>query len=411
MATTAMPMVGAGKRPINFTSKAFNMNKYAYYAWLREHAPVYRGKFAILNVYFVSRYDDCVRLLKDPRFVRNRSNVTGGSKIPFPVPKAVKLVAENMLLEDEPEHRRLRTLVHKAFTPRALARLETRIERLTQELLDDLQPQGTVDLQRGYALPIPVTVIKEMVGVEDQDMPRFLDALRVMNEGFTARSFIMTLVRDLPRLTAFVRELIARKRTRPGDDILTGLLQAEEGGDRLSEDELIGMVYLLIMAGFETTIHLITNSVATLLLHPDQLARLREQPDLIESAVEEVLRFNGPVHSTKMHYASEDVTIEGVTIPKGSPVMALLASANRDPAAFPNPDVFDIARTPNKHLGFGQGIHYCLGAPLARIETRIALQSLLDRNPNLRLAVEPSELRLQNIPMWHRYERLPVILG
>lgn len=410
MTTTAMPMVGVSKRPINFVGKAFSANKYAYYAWLREHAPVYRGKMAILNIYFVSRYDDCVRLLKDPRFARNRANVMGGSKYPFPVPKSIRMLSHNMLLEDEPEHRRLRTLVHKAFTPRALARIETRIERLTDELLDDLEPQGTVDLQRAYALPIPVTVISEMVGVADEDMPRFLHALRVMNEGFSARSFAVTLLRDLPRLTAFIRELIARKRTQPGDDILTGLIEAEEGGDHLSEDELIGMVYLLILAGFETTIHLITNSVAALLLHPDQLARLREQPELIESAVEEVLRFNGPVHSTKVNYAREDVTIAGVRIPKGSPVMALLASANRDPAAFPDPDVFDIARTPNKHLGFGQGIHYCLGAPLARIETRIALQSLLRRNPGLRLAVAPTELRLQNLPMWHRYERLPVTL-
>lgn len=192
---------------------------------------------------------------------------------------------------------------------------------------------------------------------------------------------------------------------------VTGLIEAEEDGDRLSEDELVAMVFLLIVAGYETTVHLITNAVQTLLTHPEQLARLRAEPELIESAVEEVLRYNGPVHGTKPEYALEDVTLHGVTIPKGAVVMPLLGAANHDPAVFENPEVFDIARTPNRHLGFGQGIHYCLGAPLARLEARIALKTLFERNPNLRLAVRPEELKLQYIPGWHRHVSLPVVLG
>jgi cytochrome P450 len=397
--------------PIDITSREFIQNKDAYYRWLREKAPVYKGKLSIINAYLLSRYDDCVAMLKDPRFVRDRTTVTGGSnRLPIPVPKAVALLARNMILADEPEHRRLRNLVHTAFTPRALARLEGRIEQLTHELLDAAEPQGRVDLMQVYALPIPVTVIKELVGVSDEDMPRFRSGIKVLSAGFTGWNFLRTIVWDLPATIRFVRELIARKRANPGD-ILTGLIQADEAGERLSDDELVSMVMLLILAGYETTVHLITNSVVSLLLHPEQLARLRAEPDLVGLAVEEVLRYNGPVQSTKPAYALEDVTMHGVTIPKGATVMPLLGAANHDPAVFERPEVFDIARTPNRHLGFGQGIHYCLGAPLARMETRIALRTLLERNPNLRLAVEPDELSLQPVPSWHRYAALPVVLG
>jgi cytochrome P450 len=262
-----------------------------------------------------------------------------------------------------------------------------------------------------YALPIPVTVIKELVGVSDEDMPRFRSGVRVLSAGFTGWNFLRTIIWDLPATIRFVRELIARKRADPGDDILTGLIQADEAGERLSDDELVSMVMLLILAGYETTVHLITNSVVSLLLHPEQLARLRAEPELVGSAVEEVLRYYGPVQSTKPAYAREDVTIHGVTIPKGATVMPLLGAANHDPAVFERPEAFDITRTPNRHLGFGQGIHYCLGAPLARMETRIALRTLLERNPNLRLTMQPHELSVEPVPSWHRYAALPVVLG
>ena len=193
--------------------------------------------------------------------------------------------------------------------------------------------------------------------------------------------------------------------------MLTKLIQAEDEGQKLNEDELVAMVFLMIVAGYETTVQLITNGTLTLLQHPDQLEKLRARPELIDSAVEEILRYNGPVQSTKPGYALEDVTLHGITIPKGSAVIPFLGAANRDPAVFENPDVFDIERFPNKHLGFGSGIHACLGAPLARMETKIALTNLLKRNPNLQLAVNPSELELQARPGWHNYKELPITLG
>lgn len=399
------------KEPLNVGSKEFTNNKYEYYKLLREEAPVCKGKVSVIDAYLISRYDDCVGFLKDPRFVRNRTTATGGGRFPIPMPKSVELMANSMITEDEPDHRRLRDLVHKAFTRGQLAKLADRIERLTHELLDQAEPQGTVDLKQAYALPIPVTVISEMVGASDQDMPRFYNGMKAMKDGFSGLTLLRTIFWDMPRLSKVVRELIERKRSDPQDDILTGLIQAEAEGEKLSEDEMVSMVFLLIIAGYETTVYLIINSVLTLLQYPDQLARLRSQPELIDSAVEEVLRFRGPVQSTKLAYALEDVTLHGVTIPKGSAVMPLLGAANHDPAVFENPEVFDITRVPNKHLGFGSGIHSCLGAPLARMETKIAITNLLKRNPNLRLAADPTKLESQTTPGFHAYKSLPVVLG
>ena len=404
--------------PPDLTSKDFVNNKYAYYKWLREESPVFHGRFMSGNVYVLSRYEDCVATLKDPRVGRDNRTVAG-SKRPFPpfipLPKSAELMMHSMIGTDDPDHKRLRSLVQQAFTRKSLSELSGRIERLTNELLDKAEAksisEGSVDLKQAYSLPIPVTVIQEMVGVPDEDMPRFYEGFSAIVKGFSGWRVIRTLLWDMPRLSKFVRELIDRKRDNPGDDMLTGLIQAEEEGQRLSEDEIVSMVFLIIGAGYETTVHLITNGVLTLLQHPDQLAKLRANPDLMESAVEEILRFCGPVHTTELAYAKEDIVLHGVTIPKGETVLRFIGAANHDPAAFENPKVFDIERSPNKHLGFGSGIHSCLGAPLARMETKIAITNLIARNPNLRLDVDPSELELQVIPGFHAYKSLPVVLG
>ena len=405
--------------PADLDSKEFAQNKYEYYKLLREESPVFHGKFIVANSYVLSRYEDCMMMLNDPRFIRNRTTITGGSKsiIPLPLPsfislpKSLELMAQNMLYEDEPDHKRLRSLVHQAFTRKSLAKISTRIEQLTSELLDKGMRLGTVDLKKTYALPIPVTVIQEMVGVDDEDMSELYKGIETIMDGFSGWRIVRTMFWDIPHLSKFLRKLIERKRDNPGDDILTGLIQAEEQGESLSEDEIVSMAYLLIAAGFETTVEFITNGELTLLQHPEQLARLRENPDLIEPAIEEILRFCGSVQSTEANYAAEDITLHGVTIPKGATVFPLLGAANHDPAMFENPEVFDITRFPNKHLGFGSGIHSCLGAQLARMETKIAITNLLKRNPNLRLAIDPSELEIQVRPGFHMYKSLPVVLG
>ena len=400
------------KLPLNLSSKEFANNKVAYFNWLREHEPVHQGKMmSVMGGYFLSRYDDCVAMLKDPRFVRNRTTATGGGRLPFPMPKSVQLLVNSMINEDEPEHRRLRNLVHKGFTPRQLSRLDERIEEITQALLDKAERSGRMELMEEFARPIPVTVIAEMVGVKVEEVPELSKYIDTVTDGMSGFGLAKTLFWEMPKAIKFVRGLIAQKRSNPGDDILTALIEAEDEGSRLSEDELVAMVFLLIVAGHETTYNLITNATYTLLTHPDQLALLRQNPALMDSAIEEVLRFNGPLYATKPEYPTEDVTFGGVTIPKGSTVMPLLGAANRDPAIFENPELFDITREKNRHLGFGQGIHYCLGAPLARMETKIALTRLLEHNPNLRLAVEPNELQLAARPGWHMYKAMPVVLG
>jgi len=398
------------KRPLNLASQDFADHKYAYYEWLREEAPVYQARVSVLKVHLVSRYDDCVAVLKDPRFVRNRTTATGGGRLPFPMPRSMALLSNSMIVEDDPAHRRLRGLVNTAFKPGAVAGLEDRIERLTHELLDRAEEQAEVDLLRAYCLPLPSTVISELVGVEKEDMPAFARILSALSAGLSGWSIALTLLLELPRATRFMRHLIARKRSQPGDDILTRLIHAEEDGDRLSEDELVSLVFLLVVAGLETTVHLITNGVITLLDHPEQLERLHAEPDMIDSAVEEILRYRGPVHGTKMNYATEDVDWQGTRIPKGAPVIAVLGAANHDPREFSSPEVFDIARSENRHLGFGHGRHFCLGAQLARLETRLALSALIQRYPNLRFANAARRPEVVNMPLWHRHKSLPIRL-
>ena len=399
------------KLPVNIAGKHFANNKPSYYNYFLQNDPVHKGKLAVLNFYLPSKYDDCVSILKDPRIVRNRTTATGGGRFPVPLPKSLNLLVASMINEDDPNHRRLRGLVHQAFVPSRLAYLEERIEVYTHELLDKMEKEREVDLMPSYALPIPVNVIAQMVGVEVDEVPQFAGYISALTEGLSGFSIAKTVISDLPKAIKFCRALIERKRTNPGNDILTGLILAEEDGDKLTEDELVGMLFLIIVAGYETTVHLITNGIQTLLTHPDQLQRLRDNPELIDSAVEEINRFNGPINGTKPGYPMEDIELRGVTLPRGKPIMPLLGAANFDPDVFEDPWTFDVGRTPNRHLGFGMGIHYCLGAPLARMETKIAIANLLERSPNLALAIEPDKLEIQNMPGWHRYKTMPIRMG
>ena len=365
----------------------------------------------MLRLNVVARYEDCRTVLTDARFLRNRGRATGrgSSPLPFPLPKSVAALARSMIIEDDPEHRRLRNLVNKAFTPRAVGRLSHRVEELSHELLDGLvKNASTADLLEAYARPIPMRVIAEMVGVPKGDVERFRASIRVLSDGLSGWAIARTLLWDLGSTARFMRGFIERKRAEPGDDILSELIHAEEEGDRLSHDELLSMMFLLIIGGFETTLHLITNGARELLEHPGELGRLKADPELWDSAVEEIVRHRGPIQGTKPIYPIEDVTFHGVTFKRGTATMPLLGAANHDPSVFDDPDRFDVGRTPNRHLGFGFGAHFCLGAQLARMETRVALRNLFERCPDLRLAVPPSELVIQRVPGWHRHVALPV---
>ncbi len=399
-------------KPISLSSPEFIANKWAIFERLREEQPISKIKVSVLTLYGISRFDDCDMLLNDSRLVRNRTTATGGgSRLPFPIPKSVSVLMESMIQEDDPNHRRLRELVRKAFQPQAIKTLEERIEGYSDELLGGLNKNSGFELQNDYARHIPERMIADMVGIGHDQMPQFRSLMGSLSEGFSGLRILRTFILDMPKHLRFVREIVREKKTNPGEDILTHLIFAEEDGDRLSEDEVVAMVFLLVIAGFETTVHLITNGVHTLLQHPDQLEILRADPSLWASAVEEILRHRGPVQGTKPGWATEDIELHGVTIPKGKPIMPLLGAANHDPRKFDNPLSFDVMRSPNHHLGFSHGIHYCLGAHLARAEARIGLRKLFERFPNIDFAVDPNELELQNLPGWHRYKQMPLTTG
>lgn len=397
----------------NIISPRFKSNPYPFYARLRAEAPVYSvtlpGK---RTAWLVTRYDDVAAVLKDRRFVKDRRNILRpeqATKQPW-FPKSLKPLERNMIESDEPDHTRLRALVHETFTPRIVEAMRKRIGILTNELLDAAQRLGRMDVIRGYALPLPTTIIAEMLGVPSNDRNKFH---RWSNAFISANSSKWGNFKAIPSIIAFVRytrKLIGARKKEPQDDLVSALIRAEQAGDRLSEDELIAMIILLLFAGHETTVNLIGNGTLALLSHPQQAERLRDDPNLMHSAVEELLRYDGPAETASERYAREDISIAGVTIPCGALVFAVLASANRDQDQFEDPDELNLARQNNRHLAFGQGSHYCLGAPLARLEAQIAFQTLLHRAPALRLAVPSEALRWKPGLVLRGLESLPVLL-
>ncbi len=394
-------------KPPDLASPRFKANPYPFYARLRAEAPVYRTMLPYWGAtWLVTRYDDVLAVLKDERFAKDFS-----AKIPKMawLPRFVRQLNRSMLNLDAPNHTRLRALVHKAFTPRLVERLRERIQSVCADLLNAVAPNGRIELVRGYALLLPLTIISELLGIPAQDRLRF----HSLSRSSLAASSNIGLLRALPDLwlsVRYLRKLFAERRAHPQDDLVTALIQAEEAGDTLNEDELLAMVFLLLLAGYETTVNLIASGALALIQHPEQRARLSQNPVLAESVTEELLRYTSPLDIASQRFARENVTIGSVTIPRGEMVLAVLGSANHDESQFPDPDTLDIAREPNKHLAFGQGAHFCLGAPLARLEGQIALTTLFRRFPNLRLAEAPESLRWRKALIVRGLEELPLSL-
>jgi cytochrome P450 PksS len=395
---------------LDLATPQFKSNPYPYYARLREEAPVFRTTVHFPSrgsAWLVTRYDDVAAVLKDSRFAKDP--LRGGANVGQPwIPGLLRPMTRNMLDLDAPDHTRLRALVQKAFTPRLIEQLCGRIGELCERFLAPSVASGRMELIAQYALPLPITIIADLLGIPNQDRRRF--------HAWSARLVAVSRPRDavlvLPAAWMFlryVRRLVEYRRARPGDDLLSALIQAEEAGDRLSADELLAMVVLLLIAGHETTVNLIASGTLALLECPDQLARLRADPALAPTAVEELVRFVAPVEIATERYASHDLELRGQPIPRGGLVLAVLASANRDARRFERPNELDLGRSPNPHLSFGQGAHYCLGAPLARLEGQIAFNTLLHRMPRLRLAVPSTRLRWRRGLFVRGLERLPVV--
>lgn len=384
-------------------------NPQVIYKQMRDENPIWKGISQYENnIWFFTRYEDVVNVLKDQRFVKNaRKNLPPEivkRYMPVEEDPTWAAINQHMLNLDAPDHTRVRSLVHKAFTPKRVRDLEPRIEQIAQDLLDDMITRNSGDLIEDFAFPLPITVIAEMIGVEKErrdDFRRWTQALLFGMSEDEGRLAVMELVQ-------YINVLIEERRDHDTDDILSALVRLEEDGDTLSHLELISMVFLLLVAGHETTVNLIGNGMLLLMQHPEQFAQLRDNRDLMKTSIEEMLRFNGPVETTTTRFASEDIDVAGVTIPMGDIVLPSLLAANRDPAIFENPDMFDITRETNPHIAFGHGIHFCLGAPLARMEGIIAINALLDRVPHIALANDVESLEWNESLLLHGMKALPV---
>ncbi|GGX41040.1 cytochrome P450 family protein [Streptomyces chartreusis] len=369
------------------------------YRRLRDTAPVHRIAGADGNpAWIVTRYQDVREALTDPRLSVDKRHAKEGNYQGLTLPPALDA---NLLNMEAPDHTRIRRLVVRAFTARRVEQLRAPIRETADRLLDALGPHGTTDLIASYAAPLPITVICDLLGVPDRHRRDF----RVWTDTLVAPdpSRPQDAKAAVVAMLGFFGELLADKREEPADDLLSDLIAVRDEGDRLSEDELMSLAFLILFAGYENTVQLIGNAVLALLRHPEQLDALRADPEGIAAAVEEFHRFEGPALLAIRRFPTEDMTIGGVPVPAGETVLLSLAAANRDPARFPDPDRLDLSRDTSGHLALGHGVHHCLGAPLARAETEIALTALLERFPELALA--------DGEPRWRRSLRARGLLA
>lgn len=392
---------------------------YEIYRHFREKDPVHRASEGSpsMGAWYLFRYSDVSFVLKDPRFVREYAVAVGSaaetvetsaatsaapsaqsgslgsaeveSELPAFQPVSFwQMAGQWMLFRDPPDHTRLRQLVNKAFVPRVVEGLSGRIQEIANELVQPALRDGGMDLIADFAFPLPVTVIAELLGIPAQDRAKlrtWSNALMAAINGLVTEQTMNAANQATAELSEYLAHVIAQRRREPADDLLTGLIQAREKEDRLSEQELVAMAILLLVAGHETTVNLIGNGVHALIHHPEQMLLLRREPGWAANAVEEILRYDAPVQMTT-RFAAADLIVGGKRIRRGDDVVVVIGSANRDPEVNEDPDRFDVTRQQIRHLGFGGGIHYCLGAPLARLEGRIALTTLLSQATTIRLA-------------------------
>jgi cytochrome P450 len=397
----------SGVPEIDPTDPEVLRDPFAAYGDARERSPLARLLVPGLGpMWVMTRYEGAKAMLADPRFELNADSFMR----PPGIPESCRAYMRTMSEMDGPEHARLRRLVSPAFTARRAAEFRPRIEPIVEGLLDDLPDRaegGSVDLLGHFARPLPIDVICDLVGIPESDRPRWREYGAAVAAGWGQR-----FIEAIPGVMEGAKAAVARRRAEPRDDLVSDLIRTQaEDGDRLGDTEMVTLVWHLVLAG-QTPTNLIANAVETLLSHPDQLAALRDDTSLMPRAVEELMRWCGPQLLTTPRYTREDVEMEGVLVRKGEPVTAAIVSANRDPRAFTDPDRLDISRAagPSGHLGFAHGPHFCLGAPLARAQTEVALEALLRRFPGLALAVSPEDVARTPDPGTWRLASLPVTL-
>ena len=400
------------ERRYDLYSDAFRAGTYATFARMREQDPVFcqPGLDGETPIWWVTRYADAEAvLLDDERFVRDPRLALPPEALRAELPEFFAFIDSNMLNRDGADHRRLRRLVSKAFTPRMVEQLRPRIQEIADALIDPVAAEGGMELVSEFAFPLPITVIAELLGVPVADREHFREWSGAMVSPALAAAEMEQADALLGAFVEYLLALFAERRQAPGEDLVSALVAVEDGGDTLSEQELCSMVALLIVAGHETTVSLIGNAMLALLTHSEQRAAVERDPSLLSRAVDELIRYDGPVERTLNRWAAVDVELRGQTIRRGESVIVVLGAADHDPERFADPGTLDLlAERDSRHLGFGRGSHFCLGAPLARLEGEIALGTLLRRLSGLRLAVAPEELRWRPVPLFRSLVALPV---
>ncbi|MES5893933.1 cytochrome P450 [Bacillus cereus group sp. RP43] len=395
---------------INLASAQFKEDAYEIYKESRKVQPIlFVNQIEIGKEWLITRYEDALPLLKDNRLKKDQANV-------FPQDtKNMYLSVDNsdhltthMLNSDPPNHSRLRSLVQKAFTPKMISQLDGRIQRIADDLISEIERKGTLNLVDDYSFPLPIIVISEMLGIPKEDQAKFRIWSHAVIASPETPEEIKETEKQLSEFIAYLQYIVDVKRKNPKEDLVSALILAENEGHKLSARELYSMIMLLIVAGHETTVNLITNTVLALLENPKQLQLLKDNPKLIDSAIEEGLRYYSPVEVTTARWAAEPFQIHDQTIQKGDMVIIALASANRDETIFENPEVFDIMRENNRHIAFGHGSHFCLGAPLARLEAKIAITALFKRMPELQIKGDREDIKWQGNYLMRSLEELPL---
>ncbi|KFN01767.1 cytochrome P450 [Bacillus clarus] len=395
---------------MDLASAEFKEDAYEIYKESRKAQPilfVYKGELG--TEWLITRYEDALPLLKDNRLKKDPVNVFSQDNMQlFLSVENSDHLTTHMLNSDPPNHGRLRSLVQKAFTPKMISQLEGRIQRIADTLLDNVQQKGSLNLVNDYAFPLPINVISEMLGIPKEDQEKFRIWSHAVIDSPETPEEIKATEMKLSEFITYLQYLVDVKRKESKDDLVSALIQAESEGHKLSARELYSMIMLLIVAGHETTVNLIANTVLALLEHPDQLQLLKEKPNLIDSAIEEGLRYYSPVEVTTARWAAEPFEIHDQKIQKGDMVIISLASANRDENVFENPEEFNITRENNRHIAFGHGSHFCLGAPLARLEAKIAISTLLKRMPTLQIKGGREKIKWQGNYLMRSLEELPL---
>ncbi|MEV5432629.1 cytochrome P450 [Streptomyces sp. NPDC052701] len=395
--------------PAPLFSADYFQNPYPTFAWLREHSPVHEFRFPAGNVrtWIVTRYDDVKAVLADPRF-SSEGGTWGNAEFKEAglVSGAGSVLEKAVTVVDPPAHTRLRRLAMSTFTPRRIAQWRQTVERVVASALDSCAARGEFDVMDDYAGPVSSAVMGEILGLRIERHRELVDALAQAFPSDAAR--MDQAPEGFARICGYAEDLVALKRRSPADDLTSALIHARQDEDQLSEEELVAMVAAMILAGSDTVRAFVGNAVLALLDHPDQSRLLRERPDLEAGAFEELLRYEGPLTTALFRVTTEELELAGTVLPAGAPVIAALLSANRDPRQFSDPDRLDLTRSGSRHVGFGHGLHNCLGAALARLEGQLAIPALLRRFPSLTLAVPRGELRhIENWAM-RRLVRLPV---